>query len=187
MKMEKHPEAIKLFENIEKHSSSETAEKIAFGVNLPVSPSKEECKTWVMHIVSELENTFDEYTIKKIRMGCYCEEDGKLEENKKWLKNIYSASRDINEFVNKVNERVGGWQLEDGMLYTKYFHCGCPMIEDIDNFDTNTWCNCTAGFAKEIFDHVLGYEVEIDVFETMKSGSDYCLIRVSKKNGCPIS
>lgn len=183
----KHPEAIKLYENIKKYSSPEIAEKLAFGVNLPIFPSKEECKTWVTHIVSELENEFDDSKIKKIRMGCYCDEDGKLEENKQWLKNIYSASRTIEEFVDTVNEHAGGWYIQDGMLYTKYFHCGCPMVEGIDRLNTNTWCYCTVGFAKEIFDQVLGYEVEIDVSETMKSGSDYCLIRVSKKNGDPIS
>lgn len=187
MARERHLEAIKLFENIKKHSTHKTAEEIAFGVDLPISPTKEECKLWVTHIISGLEDTFDDSTIKNILMGCYCDEGGKLEENKKWLKEIYNSSQDIKEFVNRVNEHSAGWYIRDGKLYTKYFECACPMLEDMDRLKTKTWCYCTAGFAKEIFDNVFGYEVDIDVLETIKMGNDFCLIRVSKKNGNPIS
>jgi predicted hydrocarbon binding protein len=181
LSIERHPEAVKLFKNIKRFSDIQTAESIAFGVFLPLSPSKEQCANWVEYIASKLEEKFDEATIKRIRMGCYCRENGRLDESKKWLRELYIASENLEQFVDKVNEYSAGWYIKDGELYTKYFDCPCPMLEGTDQLTTKTWCHCTAGFAIEIFDDVFGYEVDTEVLESIKLGSEFCLIKVTRR------
>jgi predicted hydrocarbon binding protein len=137
---------------------------------------------------------FRSTTVKKIRQGCYCRDSGKLDENKKWLKEIYSDSKDIHEFVEKVNSYVkkvanqdAGWHIKNGHLFTKYFDCSCPMLEEVDVLPAKTWCHCTAGFCKEIFDDVFGFEVDAEIIKSIKTGDDCCLIKISDKDGKPFA
>lgn len=178
---EKHPEALKMFKNIQEVSDAQTAEEIAFNTYLPLEPTNEQSADWVNAVCSALENRFDDDTIKVIRQGCYCREDGKLDENKSWLKKLYNESNNIEQFVEKVNEVGAGWHTENDELYTKYFDCSCPMLNGIERLNTKTWCYCTAGFGKEIFDEVFGCEVEIEILKAIKMGDEFCLLKVKRK------
>ena len=190
---DKHPEAYKLFKNIEKFSCTKTAENIAFGMDFPACASKQQCAEWVKYISSGLEENFDEPTIKKIRQSCYCRDGGNLEENKRGLKEIYADSKNIYDFVEKVNKYVekisgqnAGWYIQNGYLFTKYFDCSCPMLDSIEILPTKTWCHCTAGLCKEIFDAVFSFEVDAEIIESLKMGDKHCLIKISNKDGSPL-
>ncbi|WP_330396820.1 DUF6144 family protein [Anaeromicrobium sediminis] len=173
-----HNEVKKLFENITKHSNSDVARKIAFGMDLPFSPTKNDKNEWVKYISSELEKQFDEQTIKSIRLGCYCTENGKLDESKEFIKNIYDTSVSMVDFVDKMNEYKVGWYIKDGYLFTKYFSCPCPMLESVDVLPTKTWCYCTVGYNKKIFEYVFDCEVDIELLESIKMGNTQCLMKI---------
>lgn len=184
--MEKHPEAVKLYKSIERFSNAQAAESIAFGVDLPLDPSKEQRAKWVSYISSKLEETFDDSMIKQIRQGCYCRDNGILDENKKWLKELYSSSESIEQFVEKVNSYDAGWYIQEGYLFTKYFDCSCPLLEGIELLKTKTWCHCTSGFGKEVFDDVFGFAVDAEIIDSIKMGNEYCLIKISREDGSRI-
>ena len=178
----KHNEAKKLYDNILKHSNHETAEKIAYGIDLTPTSSDYEKEAWVKSVASELEKHFDEQTIKDIRLGCFCNEDGKLDQSKEFISSIYKASSSIKDFVNKMNEYGAGWYIEDGNLFTKYFSCPCPMLEKISDLPTKTWCYCTIGYNKQIFEYAFDCEVDIELIESIKTGSSQCLMKVTILN-----
>ena len=177
-------EADKLRENIIKHSTDEVAQRIAHGVPLSDPPTDEERIQWVHHVVESLDASFDPPTVRSIRAGCYCNEDGKLEKTIHWLKGLYDASEDIHSFVDKVNERGAGWVLEDGYLYTSYTDCPCPLLDGIDHLSSKAWCYCTVGYNKAIFSHVFGIpfdDVEVSLLKAIKMGDDCCLLRINAK------
>lgn len=176
---QRHQEAEKLFRNIVKHSYEELAHTISFGKELPVHPSKDEKSEWVAFICKELEKQFNENTIKRIRMDCFCTEGGKLHENIIFIKKIYDASSSLQDFVNRINEHSVGWELKNGFLYTKYIGtCSCPMLEGVNKLPFKTWCYCTVGYNKEIFKHVFGCDVEIELLKSIKMGDDICLMKI---------
>lgn len=178
-----HDETRKLYENIAKHSSADTAQKIAFGLNLPSSSSSNEREAWVKFVCRELEMHFDEQTIKNIRSGCYCGENRHLDESKLFIKNVYDVSASMEDFVDRMNERKAGWFLQDGYLFTKYPSCSCPMLDTIETLPTKTWCYCTVGYNKVIFEHVFNCEVDIELMESIKMGHQHCLMKIiPKKN-----
>nr|WP_304943337.1 DUF6144 family protein [Vallitalea guaymasensis] len=174
----KNNEVKKLIDNIRKYSSSDVAHKIALGIDLPVNPTPIEKSEWVRYISTELEKHFDEKTIKKIRMGCYCTENGKLEESKTFIKKVYDNSVSMTDFVNKMNEYQAGWYIKDGNLHTKYYSCPCPMLEAVSSLPTKTWCYCTVGYNKEIFEYVFNCEVDIELLESIKMGDNQCLMKI---------
>lgn len=173
-----HNEAKKLYENIKKYSTLEVAHKISFGMDLPLSPTKSKKKEWVKFVSCELEKQFDEHTIQNIRMGCHCTENGKLDESKEFIKNIYDTTISMVDFVDKMNGYDVGWYIKDGCLFTKYSSCPCPMLEGDDILPTKTWCYCTVGYNKKIFEYVFNCEVEVELIESIKMGSNQCLMKI---------
>lgn len=174
-----HNESKKLYQNIIKHSTLDVAQKIAFGIDLPVTPTKNQKNEWVKFICCELEKHFDEHTIKNIRMDCNCTE--KLAESKEFIKKIYTASSSIEDFVEKMNAYSAGWYIKEGYLFTKYFSCPCPMLESIDILPTKTWCYCTVGYSKKIFEYVFDCEVEVELLESIKMGNSQCLMKIAPR------
>lgn len=173
-----HNEAIKLFKNIEKYSTVEMAEKIAYRITLEESASENQKVEWVNDVVKKLETEFDEHVIKDIRMGCYCSEDGKLDEAKQYIKSVYSESSSLDEFVELMNKANAGWYIEDGYLYTRYLSCSCPMLSSINRLDKKTWCYCTVGFNKKIFEYVFECEIDVELLEAIKLGDKQCLMKI---------
>lgn len=173
-----HKEAIRLYDNITRCGSSEIAHKIVFGIELSPNATVTEMADWVNHVSSELERGFDEATIKAIRMGCYCDEDGKLDESKRLIKEIFDVSESMDDFVARMNAQNVGWYMEGGFLFAKYFSCSCPMLEGIDRLATKTWCYCTVGFNRHIFEHVFGCRVDVELLESIKMGHEQCLMKI---------
>lgn len=176
-----HPEVKKLYDNIRKHSDELTAERIAHCIPLSESASKQDEARWVKSVTTALEEEFDEKTIIQIRKACYCTQASKLEETKIWIGEIYKNSKDMPDFVDKMNAKGAGWRLEGEVLYTIFTYCGCPLLEAVESLPSKTWCYCTAGYSKALFEHIFGYEINVKLVKSIKTGDDVCVMKISKK------
>lgn len=176
----KHPEALKLHKNIAKHVGTELADKIAYGAPLPFEPTAQEKSDWVRFVCRALEDSLPEEDIVSIRMGCHCDENGKLDEQKVWLRDIYLSSSGLEDFVNKMNELGAGWWFKDGDIYTTYHDCSCPMLEGIPQLKSKTWCHCTVGYGRTTFEYVFDGPARAELVESIKLGSERCVIKISK-------
>ena len=74
-------EVKRLYESIKHVASIEEADNIIEKIPLAMNSTPEERAEWVEKLSEVLEETFDESIIKQIRQGCYCNENGKLEES----------------------------------------------------------------------------------------------------------
>ena len=196
-----HPEAIQLHRNILRFADEQTAQKIAFGLPLALDASPEERAAWVHRVIGALEAGFDAATIKNIRLGCYCNEDEAPAKCKSagylcadtelfnkvrdWLRGLYVSSANLEDFVAKANTENLGWYVENGELYTKFFECECPMLEAVEQLPTFTWCWCTAGHGKRLFDSVFGYPVDVDIIHSIRQGNEFCLMKITKLSHAP--
>ncbi len=173
-------EVDKLYNNIKEVVSVEEAEKIIAEIPLASKSTPEERAEWVDKMSCLLEKKYDWETIKRIRQGCFCNENGRLEETAQALRNLYlSVDKDIRKFVDTINESGAGWYFEDNYLYTKYFSCPCPMLEKAGKSKSLTWCQCTAGYTKKIFKLAFNLSVDVDVVHAIRQGYKDCLLRVT--------
>jgi len=177
-----HVEVKKLNQSISEFGSSDLSHSIAYGKELPINPTNNEKKEWVEFISNELEKNFDEETIKNIRMGCHCTENGKLDESKTFIKRVFSESSNFEEFVSNMNKNGAGWFIDNEDLFTQFHSCSCSMLDGVDVLPTKTWCYCTVGFNKSIFEDVFECEVDIELVESIKMGDDRCLMRIIPSN-----
>ncbi len=190
----KHPEVFFLYEQIKAISNEEIAKSIVFSVSLPITASIAQKSDWVNFVANQLQQQFDEKTIIKIRQGCYYEStqtclkkhidgyeclDKKIYDcTKKWLKSQYEISNNLNDFVNRVNERSLGWYVKDEILHTKFFECECPMVQGIEILSSKVWCYCSTGYSKRLFEDVFDCTVDVELLESIKTGSDICLMKI---------
>lgn len=158
----------RLHESIKLVISKDEADNIVKAIPITVHSTPEERAEWVENLSALLEKRFDADTIKQIRQGCYCNENGKLEEAANELRKLYvSLDCDVHKFMNALNEQGAGWYIKDDYLYTKMFSCECPMLEKAKTDSSLTWCHCTAGYVKKLFDTVFDVSIEAEIIHSM--------------------
>jgi predicted hydrocarbon binding protein len=155
-------------------SNDEMAKEIVYGKD--EEARNEDNPTWVKSTMKRLENNFDNATIKQIRMGCQC---GYGMENKlELVKELVKSSTNMEEFGNLPKAKAAGLYSEEGELYLQFNFCPCPMLAEVDKLETNTWCQCTTGYSKVLFEKAFECKVEVELLESIKMGHDKCLMKI---------
>lgn len=67
--------------------------------------------------------------------------------------------------------------------------CFCPIVRQaiLAGVDLSaTWCYCGAGWFTQLWGGIFGHEVQVDVLETVRGGSDRCVFKVHIPAGVPL-
>ena len=163
-----------LFDAVKAVSNDETASEIVYGEH--GQALSEDNASWVKSAMSRLENRFDRPDVKQIRMNCQCGYG--MDEKLKLLKELTESSSDLEEFANQEKAKAAGLFCENGELYLQFRFCPCPMLADVDKLDTDTWCQCTTGYSKALFEKAFGCEVDVELMKSIKKGDDICLQKI---------
>lgn len=172
-----NPHATRLYDSILKRFDEKTAEKIAHKIPISKSAGIDKKFAWAESICSDLEKEFDEDTVKRIRMDCACgPEMGKINN----LKKVYQSSADLDDFAAKSNKLNQGFiiQHEDNALFLVYPQCYCSCVKRINRPISKSWCYCTLGYTKKMFEHILDRVVDVELIESVKTGGKICRIKV---------
>ena len=163
-----------IFSAIKTVSNDETATKIVYGEHgLSLS---EDNATWVKSTMNRLENHFDRSAIKQIRMNCQCGYG--MDEKLELVKELVESSSNLEEFANQDKAKAAGLSCTNGELYLQFPFCPCPMLADVDKLDTDTWCQCTTGYSKFLFEKAFGCEVAVELLKSIKMGDNICLMKI---------
>ena len=96
-------------------------------------------------------------------------------------KKLYEESNDMTELLSKLNENhIGGGRLElDGnMISGEYDTCYCGSVSKTKEAIPITYCYCSIGWYRRLFEEILGRTVEVEVIQTIASGADKCEFRI---------
>ncbi len=162
-----------IFNAIEEFANTRLAEKIVYGDNKTEVKDPE----WVKSVMSELENNFDDPMVEKIRMKCQCgyEMDEKIE----LLNVLIRSSSNIREFADNDMAKAAGLFLKNDKLFLKFKSCPCPILKDVEKLKTDTWCKCTMGYTKTLFEKAFECNVDVELIKSIKTGDDGCLQRIN--------
>lgn len=163
-----------IFSAVKAISDDETAENIVYGEHK--LSSAEDNATWVKSTMSRLENHFDRSTVKRIRMNCQCGHG--MDEKLALVKELVESSSNLEEFANLDKAKAAGLSHAKGELYLQFPFCPCPMLAEVDKLDTDTWCQCTTGYSKVLFEKAFGCEVAVELLKSVKMGDDICLMKI---------
>lgn len=162
-----------IYEAVKAESDIDTAKEIVYNSELA---NGEDNATWVKSTMSRLENKFDSDTVKRIRMNCQCGYG--MDEKVTLVKELMSSSTNMEEFASSDKAKGAGLFCEDGELYLQFFFCPCPMLAEVDKLETYTWCQCTTGYSKVLFEKAFGCEVDVELLKSIKTGDDICLMKI---------
>ncbi|WP_026886991.1 DUF6144 family protein [Clostridium beijerinckii] len=166
-----------IYEAVKGQSNEDIAREVVYGKE--GSGKLERNAIWVNSTMKRLESKFDKATIKMIRMKCQCGYgmDKKLE----LVKELMELSSSLEEFGNLQKAKDIGLFYENGELYLQFNFCPCPMLADVDRLGSDTWCQCTTGYSKVLFEEAFKCEVDVELLKSIKMGNKRCLMKIIPK------
>ncbi|MBZ9626225.1 DUF6144 family protein [Clostridium sp. FP2] len=163
-----------IFGAVKNASDDKMATKIVYGEH--ELSSSEDNATWVKSTMNRLESNFDMSTVKQIRMNCQCGYE--MDEKLALVQELVASSSNLEEFANQDKAKAAGLSCTNGDLYLQFPFCPCPMLANVDKLNTDTWCQCTAGYSKVLFEKAFGCEVVVELLNSIKMGDDICLMKI---------
>ena len=163
-----------IYKAVKDISNDETAEKIVFGDNN--TAISEDNPTWVKNTMQRLEKNFDSNSIKNIRINCQCGYG--MDEKTDLVKELIEASSNFEEFAGQEKAKAAGLSCINGELHLQFPFCPCPMLEGVDKLDTDSWCQCTTGYSKVLFEKAFGCRVDVELLKSVKMGDEICLMKI---------
>jgi len=173
-----NPQAIRLYDSLCINKDTALAEDFAHKFPLSKSADYERKFKWAVDICEFLESHFNDDSICKIREACNCDTGAsKAVKMKSYLQN----SKDLSDFAEKfnLNETYAKLEAKDDSLLFIYPVCYCSCVKRIDKPLSKTWCYCTLGYAKALFEKVFDRKVEVELLESIKIGNNRCVIKVT--------
>jgi predicted hydrocarbon binding protein len=67
---------------------------------------------------------------------------------------------------------------EGRLVRVTFGPCACPMVADVTEPLSPTYCHCSVGWLKEMFETVSGKPVTVETHETVKRGGKACRFTV---------
>jgi hypothetical protein len=94
------------------------------------------------------------------------------------------AARECRGDVDKLVAQLAKWLGPDGakregqIVHVTYNKCLCPMVADVTEKISDTYCHCSSGWLKEMFETAGGKPVEVEILDTVKRGGAACRFTV---------
>ena len=163
-----------IYEAVKNESDEKVAREVVYGKE--DSSKSADNATWVNSTMKRLESKFDKITTKKIRMNCQCGYgmDKKLE----LVKELKELSSSLEEFGSLEKAKAAGLFYEKGDLYLQFNFCPCPILADVKKLDSDTWCQCTTGYSKVLFEKAFECNVDVELLKSIKMGNEICLMKI---------
>lgn len=132
---------------------------------------------WIAWLVAALDEHVDEETKVKILEQCgrQCQSESLV----KKARRIYEKSENIDKFLDKFGKVYKNLHRERDEVYIIYPKCYCSNVNKIPPEKLSaTYCNCSRGWAKALFEGALGRTVDVVMEESIVNGNEQCKFRI---------
>jgi len=135
---------------------------------------------WIVNLVAALDKYVDEETrlkmLEECGRKCWLWERAR---NPKTFRAIYKKSKNLDDFLDKLSKVNKHLHREDGKVYIVYPRCLCSQVHHIPKGQlSGTYCNCSIGWAKALFEGALERPVEVLLKESIIKGDKQCKLQV---------
>jgi len=132
---------------------------------------------WIKTLTESLDKELDEKTRAKILESCgrNCIPRSFVQKAQACRKN----AEDVDDFLDRLGKIWGNLKREGNDVYVVYKKCYCPLVRGYSGKLSPTWCNCSMGWIKKLFESTLEKPVEVMLEKSIKQGDDICRFKVS--------
>lgn len=134
-------------------------------------------RRWLEAVVAGLDAEVDEGT--RARIVGYCGRACALYHGSiETIKTIQRNTGGIDELLEELNQQEGFWcgeWVRDGdIVYSVCETCGCPLVRASLVELSPTFCDCSRGWVKAVFETVFGRPVEVELEQAIGWGDPVC-------------
>ncbi len=131
--------------------------------------------------ISTMINALDDYVDEKTRVSML-EQCGRQCQSAAFIKKakaIYQKSTGINDFLDNFSKVYTHLHRKGNVVYIVYPRCYCTQVNNIPKGElSGTYCNCSMGWAKALFEGATGKPVEVMMEKTIIKGDSECKFRI---------
>ncbi|MBN2016059.1 hypothetical protein JW766_04470 [Candidatus Dojkabacteria bacterium] len=109
------------------------------------------------------------------------EERGRSCIGKSFLKKAQEAAKGTKndeEIIDNLVDSIQMLSREGNILYMIYPKCYCHHVKKYKGEIPEYYCDCSAGWIKELFKNALGREVDVKIESTILRGGSECRFRI---------
>ena len=141
---------------------------------------------WLLDLMKGLDEHVDEETRTKLLhlcgQACF-NTPWHQAEFKRWQK-LHAQSKDLDDFLDKLVKANPNWFKREGKTVHATFEfldgCVCPIVKKIPHDAlSGTWCLCSCGLHKALFEETLGRSVDVVLEESRRTGASKCRFRIT--------
>ncbi len=131
---------------------------------------------WIGTLMASLDQNLDEETKVKVLETCgrACITQSLI----KKAKACNEKAKDVNDFLDKFSKMYSHLQKEEGNVYIVYPTCYCPLVKDYPGELSPSWCNCSRGWIKQLFESALERPIQVELEKSIVRGDDCCRFKV---------
>ena len=132
---------------------------------------------WITTLIAQLDSQVDEETRNSILEQCgrQCQTQGFIKKARK----IHQESHSTQEFLHKLAQTYKHLHVDGNDVYITYPRCYCTQVNKIPKGKLSaTYCNCSRGWAKALFEGAIGRPVEVVTEQTIVNGDSQCRFRI---------
>lgn len=172
-------QGLKIYDALRREIGDAAADE--FAEKLPLSSSADYLRKfkWAKEVCGYFDANFMPDEVKRLRMACSCvPPESKL----RAIKSLYDASASPEEFSSAFNrefEPENSMWFEDGAYYFSYPRCFCSCVARADGALPVSWCLCSLGYVKKLFEYATRRDNEVELIESVKTGGTRCVIKVT--------
>lgn len=132
---------------------------------------------WVTNLLDALDGMVDEETRVKVLEGCgrKCIGESFLAKAQALAK----KSKNTDEFLDKLCKVWKHLHVDKNGVFAVYEQCYCPMVKAYKGKLSPSFCNCSVGWIKELFERSLDKPVKVEKLGTIKQGSKQCKFKIT--------
>jgi len=132
---------------------------------------------WVCSLMAGLDDHVDGETLAKVLEQCgrQCQSQSLI----KKARRIYEQSGDVNDFLDRFGRFYKHLHREGDGVYIVYPRCYCSIVSKIPPGKlSSTYCNCSRGWAKALFEGALKRPIEVTMEKSIKRGDKECKFKI---------
>jgi predicted hydrocarbon binding protein len=131
---------------------------------------------WVQNLMESMDAHLDEQTRTALMESCgrACARGGAINSARKCQGNVDRLVTTLEKWIGIGNARRDG-----DVVHVVYPKCLCHLVAKGPPVLPDTYCLCSRGWLKEMFEAVVGSPVDVELLDTVKRGADQCSFMVS--------
>lgn len=131
-------------------------------------------QNWIENLMNNMDAQLDESTRIKLMEAC-----GRACAQRS-INEAKACQGDLDKFLAKMKEWLGEENVrkKENVVFVVYSKCLCTLVQAGPPKLSDTYCLCSRGWIKEMFETVVGKSVDVDLTESIKQGGKACRLTI---------